>query len=262
MTTSVLLERTSDLLEKIYRQLPDPDPTLLFDATELKACAEQSPIWLSSSSAAKISQLMHEDPMAWPGLIIETQVPDEKLLTHLRSILFVNFDTMRRGVLRYSNPTTASYLFTVADPINFITWMGPISTLSWYGGTWIDRAKGNLRWFNIKNLEAQQWRKPAAPLHLGLLREQALQQQQKDQFIYQWWQKRRDVSLTDVTRFLEDGMKEGFVDAQELGEYLSLRASHTTPQTPATPMMADSEERLATARQHLVFGPEGKESLK
>ncbi|WDG81645.1 DUF4123 domain-containing protein [Pseudomonas chlororaphis] len=263
MTTSILLERTDDLLARLYQRAPDPNPTFLFDGTELADYTEQSPIWLEATSNASLLELMREEPEHWPGLIIESQAPTQTLLSHLRHILFIRFDQERRGVLRYSSPTTASYFFTVDDPQATATWMGPLSRLTWHGGTWKDLADGNQRWFNAGNPQARQWTCPAEQrsLHLDALHEQALQRQQKDHFIYQWWRKQNAISFSDASRYLDDGMGDGFLDAQTLNDYLSLRAQYPTTTAPAIPLEGDSEERLVLLRQHLEHDHQDKESL-
>lgn len=263
VTTSILLERTDDLLAKLYQRLPDPNPTFLFDATELADYTEQSPVWLEATGNASLLALMHEEPEHWPGLIIESQASHQTLLAHLRHILFIRFDQERRGVLRYSSPTTASYFFTVDSPQATAAWMGPLSRLTWYGGTWKDLAEGNQRWFNADNPQAQQWQCPAEQksLHLDALHEQALRRQQKDHFIYQWWQRQHEASFTEASRYLDEGMGDGFLDAQTLNDYLSLRAQYPTTAAVAIPLDGDSEERLALLRQHLERDHQDKESL-
>lgn len=115
MSVYVLLERTDRLLEHLYKLLPDPAPTALFDKTELAAYREQSPLWLEAASP--LLEAIHDAPDAWPGLIIESAAPADVVLAHLRHILFFRFEGQRRGVLRYSHPVTASYFFT-AEPLN------------------------------------------------------------------------------------------------------------------------------------------------
>jgi hypothetical protein len=261
MTISVLLERTDDLLKRLYQRVPDPDPKPLFDSTELQAYSKQSPIWLPPSSSAIILDSMHQTPSAWPGLIIESQATEEVLLEHLRHILFVHFDTERRGVLRYSSPTTASYFFTIDDESTSSIWMGPISSLSWFGGTWFDLALNQLRWFKTQAASAQHWKKPdeQKTYHLSSLHEQTLQQQQKEHFLYLWWQRQSDLSLTDASNFLDEGMQYGFVEADELNEYLSLRASYPRDKPPIISLDGSAEERLERLRQHLTSHFKDKE---
>jgi hypothetical protein len=261
MSISVLLERTDDLLEKLYQQLPDPSPTLLFDSTELQAYSEQSPIWLPPTSSSIILELMRQEPTEWPGLIIESHATEEVLLEHLRHILFVHFDTERRGVLRYSNPTTASYFFTIDNEITSCLWMGPISGLSWFGGTWFDLGHNQLRWFNSQAPNAQHWTKPddQKTFHLSSMHEQALQRQQKEHFLYLWWQRQSELSLTDASRFLDEGMQYGFVEPDELNNYLTLRASYSDKKLPAISADGSAEERLERLRQKLTSHLKDKE---
>ncbi|WP_339465276.1 MULTISPECIES: DUF4123 domain-containing protein [unclassified Pseudomonas] len=263
MSISVLLERTDDLLEKLYQRVPDPNPTLLFESTELQEYTEQSPIWLESASSAFIIEQMREIPSAWPGLIIESQASNENLLAHLRYILFIRFDTERKGVLRYSNPRTASYFFTVKDETTSGTWMGPINRMNWYGGTWFDLANNSLRWFSVENGNTRDWKENDGlnSLHLDVLHEQALQRQQKEHFVYLWWHKQSNASLADAAQFLDEGIADGFLEPQELNEYLSLRASYPNTQTPMVPKCGGGEERLELLRQYLSSNFENKESL-
>ena len=226
MTVSLLLERTDDLLEKLYRALPAPNPTLLFETTELQRYREQSPIWLNGAASAEVVELMRGAPRQWPGLIIESQAPDETLLSHLRHILFVYFDKDRRGVLRYTSPTTASYFFTVDDPGLRSTWLGPIARIAWHGGTWQEVAQGNLQWFTLDNSAAIAWQAPPEQrtLTLNAVQAGALQRQQKEQFIYQWWSKQAEVSFATAEHFVNEGISKGLVEATVLTQYLALRA--------------------------------------
>uniref|UniRef100_UPI0030DB18C8 DUF4123 domain-containing protein n=1 Tax=Pseudomonas sp. EA_5y_Pfl2_R50 TaxID=3088691 RepID=UPI0030DB18C8 len=261
MTISVLLERSDDLLEKLYQRVPDPNPKLLFDSTELQAYSKQSPIWLPPSSSSIILESMHQAPTEWPGLIIESHATEDVLLGHLRHILFVHFENERRGVLRYSSPTTASYFFTINDENTSSLWMGPISRLRWFGGTWFDLAHNKLRWFNTQAEYAQHWTKPdeRKTFHLSSLHERALHRQQKEHFLYLWWQRQSDLSLTDASSFLDEGMQYGFVEPDDLNNYLSLRASYPNDRLPVISLDGSAEERLARIRQHLTSHLKDKE---
>ncbi|KAA0994669.1 DUF4123 domain-containing protein [Pseudomonas sp. ANT_J12] len=263
MTISILLERTDDLLQKLYQCLPDPNPTLLFESTELANCAEQSPIWVDTTNQTSMLELMRGSPEAWPGLIIESHASQNAMLSHLRHILIVRFGGERKGALRYSIPTTASYFFTVNNLQTSRTWMGPISRLSWYGGTWRDLALGTQQWFNVENPDAQKWQHSTErpPLHLDQLQEQSLQRQQKDHFVYLWWKKQADVSFNDAVDYLNQGIANGFVEAQELEQYLTLRSQHPSHTAPVIPLDNNSEDRLELLRQQLARDHQDKESL-
>ncbi|WP_440807256.1 DUF4123 domain-containing protein [Pseudomonas syringae] len=180
MSVYVLLERTDRLLEHLYKLLPDPAPTTLFDKTELVPYREQSPLWLEATSP--LLEAIHDAPEAWPGLIIEGDAPADVVLAHLRHILFIRFEGQRRGVLRYSHPVTASYFFTAEPPQTSAQWFGPISRLGWYGGTWEDLAQGKQRWFDVRNPHAPDWQPPQPQVTFGLNQQQedALRRQNKE----------------------------------------------------------------------------------
>lgn len=91
MNIYLLLERTDSLLEQLYRRLPDPAPTLLFDKTELAAYRDKSPVLLDASVQHPLLNIVIEHPDARPGLIISAS-PVEVVLAHLRHILFVRFE--------------------------------------------------------------------------------------------------------------------------------------------------------------------------
>lgn len=262
MTTSVLLERTDDLLQKLYQCMPDPDPTFLFDSTELQGCRQQSPIWLHAKSSAAVLDQMQNTPERWAGLILESQVPSAVLLAHLRHMLFVHFDGGRRGALRYWNPTTASYLFSADIGAASTRCLGPISHLCWHGGQWSRLAEDDLRWHYVTNPDACTGERSAEPrtVHLDALQEEALRRQQKEHFVYRWWSKQDDISFAEAARFLDEGMSQGFVDATALEEYLSIRALRPGAQAPGISTQGSNEDRLQLLRRSLPPNDQDKES--
>lgn len=263
MTTSILLEHTDDILRKLYQCSPPPQPTYLFDATELHGYAQQSPLWLECATSTVALDHMRGAPGQWAGLIVESQASREMLLAHLRHILVVRFDNGRKALLRYSNPTTASYFFSVNDAATLSTWMGPISRLSWFGGTWADSAQGALRWCNVENPAAPTWKQPAEPyvLYLSERQEAALQRQRMDHFAHEWWKKQAVVSFTDAAAFLQEAISNGFIEADHLEQYLSLRAHYPAKQPPPLPTQGSNTERLRQLQQNLTHNPQGKEPL-
>lgn len=259
MSTSVLLERSEYLLEKIYQATDDPSPSLLFDATELAECREQSPVWLDCARNPRVLEFMRQEPEQWPGLILESSVPTDTLLEHLRQILLVRFGEQRKGVLCYCNPTTASYFFAADAAQSLALWLGPVSRLSWYGGTWADQAEDKERWLSVDNPQAAQWRAMpgAAPARLSRQQEQALQRQRKEQFLYQWWKRQRGLPFTQASEYLEQGMDLGFVQAEELQRFLDLRLRYAQHGLPRLPAHTSNEDRLELLRRHW----QDKESL-
>ncbi|MCE4055148.1 DUF4123 domain-containing protein [Pseudomonas sp. Au-Pse12] len=259
MTFSLLLERTEQVLEKIYQGADDPSPTLLFDSTELAECREQSPLWLDTAHNPRLLECVSQEPGLWPGLIIDSAASTQTLLSHLRHILLVRFGEDRKGVLRYSNPTTASYLFTLDDAQSRATWLGPISHVRWYGGTWADQARGEQRWFSVDNPDAEHWKaiRGQVPARLGPREEQALQRQRKEHFVYQWWKNQGDMAFAQACQYLDQGLDNGFVQAGELHTFLALRSGYPHHELPPLTPSVSNEERLELLQRYL----HDKESL-
>ena len=142
-------------------------------------------------------------------------------------------------------------------------WLGPISRLRWYGGTWADQAQDQQRWLQLDNPQVAQWTAIAGqpPLYLSPGQERALALQQKQHFLYQWWAKQHDVPFALASRYLDQGLADGFLEAQELQQYLALRVRY--PAHPTTPVArgGNSEERLEQLRRQLQDTEHNKESL-
>lgn len=109
MNTWILLERPAAQLETLYRLATHPDTQKLFAGTSLDGFAEHSPLLVRLNNQPTLIQAIEQIPAQWPGLLIESTCDTPSVLAHLRQMLFVNFDQQRKGVLRYSNPTVASY---------------------------------------------------------------------------------------------------------------------------------------------------------
>nr|WP_082107415.1 DUF4123 domain-containing protein [Pseudomonas toyotomiensis] len=258
----LLLERTEHLLPELYRLGESPDPTRLFDGTELAACEEESPLLIDAQANPSLLAAMQNEPLSWPGLLLETTGATEGLLAHLRHILFIRFDQERRGVLRYSRPRTASYFFSACDAETRPLWLGPIQRLSWYGGTWHERADGLEAWQQIDNQQAQTWRPGTTTheLHLTTTQEQALQRQQGEHFLYQWWEHQRGIRFETAWSYLSEGMRCGFVSAESLSAYLDLRHANPDATSPDALPPGTDQERLDVLARHLIMNTTDKES--
>lgn len=258
----LLLERTEHVLPELYRLGENPDPLRLFDDTELAACEEESPLLIAAQANPSLLTAMQNEPLTWPGLLLETSATAQDLLAHLRHILFIHFDQERRGVLRYSRPRTASYFFPCCDAETLTLWLGPIQRLSWYGGTWHEQADGQAAWWHVENQQASLWRPTprAHELHLSATQEQALQRQQGEHFLYQWWERQRGIDFQTAWHYLSAGLQSGFATAESLSAYLDLRHAqpHATP-PDALPQGTD-RERLDALARHLSLNTSDKES--
>jgi hypothetical protein len=185
MNAWLLLERTEHLLPNLYRQVALPDLTRLFDSTPLAAYDEQSPL-LVKDDGSKLFAAIQQAPEQWPGLILRSEHSTTAVLAHLRQILFLNIDQNRKGVLRYSNPTTASYFFPACTASELKFWLGPLTHLSWYGGSWADKATGQMKWHALENLAANGWQALAVGHQSALSsgQQQALERQQQEHSVY------------------------------------------------------------------------------
>jgi hypothetical protein len=258
----LLLERTEHLLPELYRLTEDPDPIRLFDGTELAAYEEESPLLFNALTNPSLVRALENESHAWPGLRLETTETTANLLSHLRHILFIRFDQERRGVLRYSRPRTASYFFPACDAEALSLWLGPIQRLSWYGGTWHESADGREVWHHLENRQAKLWHAgtTAHELHLNAAQEQALQRQQGEHFLYQWWERQSGVRFETAWGYLTAGMQAGFVSAESLSTYLDLRHANPHATAPHALPPETDQERLATLARHLAMSTTDKES--
>lgn len=257
----LLLERTEHLLPELYRLGENPDPLHLFDDTELAACEEESPLLIDAQGNPSLLATMQNEPLTWPGLLLETSAVTQDLLAHLRLILFIRFDQERRGVLRYSRPRTASYFFPACDAETLALWLGPIQRLSWYGGTWREQADSQAAWRHVENPQASLWR-PATTsneLHLSTAQEQALQRQQGEHFLYQWWERQRGIGFKKAWDYLSAGMQAGFVTTESLSAYLDLRHANPHAAAPDALPPGTDQERLDALARHLSANTTDKE---
>jgi len=251
MNTWVLLERTENLLTRLYQRVSAPDFAMLFADTELALYTDQSPVLVSCDERSDLGSAVQQSPEQWPGLLIRSEHSRAELLAHLRQILFVNFDGERRGVLRYTNPVTASYFFPACEASHLAFWLGPIGRLSWYGGTWVDRASNTSAWKTLDNPDAKSW-KPFAKAHVLVVeQEQALQCQQQNHFLYQWWLKQHDLCFARTRQWLNEALRFGFTEVGSLERYLNLRRTYPGPDLPPALPEGSDETRLASLMRHL-----------
>ncbi len=250
----LLLERTEHLLPELYQIGEAPDPLRLFDGTELAACEEESPLLIHAQANPSLLAAVQREPLAWPGLLLETPATTQELLPHLRHILFIRFDQERRGVLRYSRPRTASYLFPCCDAATLAIWLGPIQRLSWYGSTWHELADGQAAWRHVENQQANLWQPTASTqeLHLSAAQEQALQRQQGEHFLYQWWERQQGIGFQTAWDYLSAGMQAGFLTAESLSAYLDLRHANPHAAPPDALAQGTDQQRLDALARHLT----------
>lgn len=166
MTTWMLLDRTDDLLPALFRTMDHPDFVELFNSTELARYSESSPLLVRDNSDSTLLEAMRTAPGTWPGLVIETTQPDEDVRDHLRHILIVRFEPIRKGMLRYWTPDVASHFFPVCSEQALTLWLGPIRRLSWH-------SPRESQWQSLDNPHATAWHAPSSDNRLMLSAEQS-----------------------------------------------------------------------------------------
>ncbi|MGE6793729.1 DUF4123 domain-containing protein [Pseudomonas guineae] len=258
----LLLEYKDDLLERLYRSGSNPDPYRLFDDTELTPYADHGPLLVNAAENSAIADDFIARPDDWAGLQIDSSQPLHAVLRHLRHILFVGFDSERKGVLRYSNPRTASYFFPALEEGELSIWLGPIRRLSWHSATWRESAAQQAHWHSRENMSADQWQPldERSHFHLGKSQTEALQRQQTEKFLFHWWQQQSQLSLDQAFAYLEEGMQNGFFAADSLSTYLDIRSVRRGALPPGTLPHGSDEVRLDHLKTRLERSAADKES--
>jgi hypothetical protein len=196
----------------------------LFEDTELDASREHGPVLVDLGSCPALAGLCYSEAQNWRGLLIVSEAPASQLLAHLRRMLTVTIGLHYRALLSYYNPNTASYFFDACDARELSRWLGPISQLHWYGGTWADRAIGSQGWQQLHNPGLT-----VTPLaveeSLSPGQQEKLQTCLLEQHAWRWSQS----TGTDYTRqwtHMQEGLALGFSDRSVLDEWLWLRLQY------------------------------------
>lgn len=204
----------------------------LFAETELQQLRGQGPLLLRMSPGSPLSAVLQQEPAQWPGLHIVCSVPKQQLLDHLRRMLIVRFGGHYKSLLAYYSVQTASYFFDATDAHELSRWMGPIHSLTWYGGSWSDKAEG---------IQGRQFVINPALEAAALTVEPALSQKQEAKLQqclierHAYFASRGD--LGDFQRTLEhvhEGLNHGFNNTVVLDLWLALRARFPKASVPSS----------------------------
>lgn len=227
MNTWILLERPAAQLKTLYSMATHPDTQMLFAGTPLSRFAEQSPLLVRLNNQPTLNQAIEQNPAEWPGLQIESTCDTPLVLAHLRQILIVKFDQQRKGVLRYSNPTVASYFFGACSAQDLSLWLGPIDRLRWFGATWATQAIGEAGWQQLNNLHATDWRieRTRGAMFLSAAQEDALTRQRNEQFLFNWWQQHPQHSFVHANQLMEQALTQDINDSDAISEFLSVHCT-------------------------------------
>jgi hypothetical protein len=155
-----------------------------------------------------------------------TEVSVQALLEHLRAMLVVRFGEYSKGLLGYYNPQTESYFFDATDTRELSSWLGPISLLYWYGGTWADKASGSLGWQQVANPCVSSHRLEALT-QLSIAQQGRLQSCRLERHAY-YWSQAEQHAYQNVWHHLQEGLRHGFNDSSLVDAWLRLRLQRKT----------------------------------
>ena len=204
----------------------------LFENTEWQPLRERGPVLVDLNGCPALAERCHREPHLWSGLWLFSEASPSQLLEHLRRMLTVTVGLHHRALLSYYNPHTASYFFDACDAQELSRWLGPISQLRWFGGTWADRAIGCQGWqqlFNpglaVKPLGIEE--------DLSARQRDALQTCLLEQHAWRWSQS-TGSDYTDLWSQLLEGLALGFSERPVLDGWLWLRLQYpgAVPELP------------------------------
>lgn len=218
----------------------------LFDGTPWQALDEHGPVLVDLRTCPALADLCHVDGQRWPGLLIVSEASASVLLGHLQRMLTVTLG-LHRALLSYYNPITASYFFDASDAVELSRWLGPISQLRWYGGSWADRAQGCEGWQRLFNPGLK-----VSPLAIeeSLSAGQQLKLQTCLLEQHTWrWSRSIGADFPRLWAHVQEGLTLGFSERAVLDGWLWLRLQHPDA-VPVQPLSGlTQQERLDGLRQ-------------
>lgn len=213
--------RTGALLQRAF---PQAQWFWLFEDTEFHGVLEEGPALIDLRQCPALARACYSQAQVCRGLLIVSDVAPLRLLEHLRRMLVVTLGLHHRALLNFYNPNTASYFFDACDVQELSRWLGPISQLHWFGGTWADRAVGCQGWQHLLN-PALAGEPLAIEESLSPRQQEKLQACLLEQHAWQWSQS----TGTDYPRLwalLQEGLALGFSERPVLDGWLWLRLQH------------------------------------
>ncbi|MHC8398774.1 DUF4123 domain-containing protein [Pseudomonas sp. MDT1-17] len=218
----------------------------LFEGTEWHALREVGPALIDLRTCPALAGLCQSEALLWRGLLVASETSSSQLLAHLRRMLTVTFDPPHRALLSYYNPHTASYFFDACDALELSRWLGPISQLRWFGGTWADRAVGSQGWQQLVNpglvVSPLAVEENLSPRHREKLQTCVLEQ-------HTWhWSKSTGTEYHTLWSHVQEGLALGFSERRVLDGWLWLRLQYPGA-FPALPLPGfTQQERLDNLR--------------
>ncbi|OMQ33612.1 DUF4123 domain-containing protein [Pseudomonas putida] len=220
----------------------------LFEDTEWQALQALGPILIDLRTCPALVDLYRVDGQYWHGLLVFSEASASTLLAHLRRMLSVSFNLHHRALLSYYNPNTASYFFDACDAEELSRWLGPISQLRWFGGTWADRALGCQGWQQLLN-PGLAVRPLAVEEDLSPRQREKLQTCLLEQHAWRWSQS-TGTDFMRVWGHLEEGLGLGFSERPVLDGWMWLRLQYPDAWL-VQPLSGDTQQERLESLRHL-----------
>lgn len=219
----------------------------LFEGTELQALCEDGPVLIDLRTCPALAELCYSQTQVWRGLLIVSEVSSSQLLEHLRRMLIVSCGLHHRALLSYYNPNTASYFFDACDARELSRWLGPISQLHWFGGSWADRAIGSEGWQQLLNPGLA-----VSPLaveeSLSPRQRETLQTCLLEQHAWHWSQS-IGADFSSLWSHVQEGLALGFSERPVLDGWLWLRLQNPRASLVQPLSGLTQQERLDSLRK-------------
>lgn len=228
-------------LKQIWK-LSSPKMYYLFDDTSLSEYKEEGPLLFGGDIKALLADYQ-TNPTNWHGLIINSSQTEQELIKHLRALLFVTYPPESKGILSYYNIHTASYFSSNTEPAAIATWLGPINSLKWYGGTWQQQANEQLQWYEIENPATQATSSIAEFYPLTEQQQQALTLARQHKYAYDWAESYQQ-DFNQTYQHLQEAITLDFDEIQYLRQYLELRAKYPQQSIPELIEGTNAQQRL------------------
>ncbi|MEB0041644.1 MULTISPECIES: DUF4123 domain-containing protein [unclassified Pseudomonas] len=241
------------LAERFKQQFGDSHvwDELLAD-TELHLIRDQGPLLIQLPLGDPLNNVLAQASAPWPGLRIVCAAPKRQLLEHLRRMLTVRFGRHYKSLLTYYNVQTASYFFDAMDPLELSRWLGPIESLTWYGGPWAAKVEDTQGRKSVINPTLSVTPLTVEP-ELSVRQENNLRQCLLERHAYVWSRATGSNYRTTLDH-IHEGLRHGFYDSTVLDNWLTLRARFPSASVPPTLPGDNPQQRFANLANYWLGG--------
>lgn len=253
----LVLEQRRETLERLYTLDTTPDMAWLLDDTRYASARDIGPVAVVTQPGSELWHAFVEGrEAALTGIAVSSEAHPDAVLAHLRHRLDARFYGSRQALLRYYDPWVAAHLFadTPSSP-----WLGPLTALFWYGGTFRQRAQYGPAWYACRQGAGQM---PGAGLDTtGPIALTPRQEHDFEEFVahYPLWQRLVRQALLDEASanhaqcFVAalDEAERLSIPQHHLSDFLALRFEYHQASLPDGLEEQPVEARLAMIQQHL-----------